>query len=768
MKIWTTLTLLIIVLLSACASPKSVSPTPTIVRLEGNALKGTATTVVADPTATATLTPISPPLPTVTVKSIFTATTPPTSPTATTPTPSPTAQAEVITTALYLRAGPSPDYKIIGGANKGEQFEVTGISPSGAWLQIVIPESGLGWISAKPDYTRLISAQFDDLPLIETTVTVETEAEAAESSSTSGSAEQPVARSDNNTPGSKLIFATHSGGDLYIINIDGTGLQKLAGGIIDPVVSPAGQQVAFTRWNSGEMGTLYVMNIDGSNERAILGEVLQAKSPTWSQDGQEIILSFQHGGLRDPDEVCRRYKLGERIRIPNNSTVTGSTWIGEKNIQQVCFIPFEDLQWGLRRVNLGSRQFEDLPADLYSFSPTWDPIQDWRVLYNTDKGLMQLDVTTGDLTPLTDDVRDKAPIFSPDGQWLALSYKQHDHWEVYTYNLSSGARHRLTKPHLLADPQYSSAAPAWSPDSSQIAFVTNRSGSWEIWVMNADGSEQRPLFSPEVQAQLGLDYQGVNERLLNWVGSASSPAAGFVRPSTASGQSSEVSNTGTAAATNISLSGMWDFTFGSLALSQQGSRVEGIYHWYGGTDSGKIEGIVVADLNQFQGIWISERNPTSQKLLRWQLAPDGHSFSGTAVGGSTEQQWCGVRSGQPLPAGCGFSGVWNLRFGNLPLGTPPGTGQATLVQSGQTVQGTYMDSTGQTGGLVEGLITVHSTTEAKLIGTWRNNQGQQDTFEWRLDLTTGRTFQGRRHPGNSEWCGWRQGTDEAAFCGWED
>jgi Tol biopolymer transport system component len=75
----------------------------------------------------------------------------------------------------------------------------------------------------------------------------------------------------------------------------------------------------------------------------------------------------------------------------------------------------------------------------------------------------------------------------------------------------------LTKPPLLADPQYSSAAPAWSPDGSQIAFITDRTGQWEIWVMNADGSNQHALFSSEAQAQLGLNYQGVNERLLNWV-----------------------------------------------------------------------------------------------------------------------------------------------------------------------------------------------------------------------------------------------------------
>jgi hypothetical protein len=200
-----------------------------------------------------------------------------------------------------------------------------------------------------------------------------------------------------------------------------------------------------------------------------------------------------------------------------------------------------------------------------------------------------------------------------------------------------------------------------------------------------------------------------------------------------------------------------------MSLTQRDMKVEGTYQWYGGADTGQIKGIIVDELDQFQGIWVSDRSPNNQSLIRWRLAADYNSFSGVSEGGSTAEQWCGVRSGQPLPAGCGFSGVWQLRFGS-----PPGlTGQATLVQTGQTVQGTYLDSEGHTGEIVNGVITVHSITEAKLTGVWRNDQGEQDTFEWRLDLSTGRTFQGRRDPGNSEWCGWREGTSEPEQCGWE-
>jgi hypothetical protein len=215
------------------------------------------------------------------------------------------------------------------------------------------------------------------------------------------------------------------------------------------------------------------------------------------------------------------------------------------------------------------------------------------------------------------------------------------------------------------------------------------------------------------------------------------------------------------AATEASLTGEWDFTFGKLSLTQRDMDVTGTYQWYGGADTGKVTGVVLEDLDQFQGMWISDRNPASQNLLRWQLAADRSSFSGATQDGSTRQQWCGVRSGQPLPAGCGFSGVWELHFASA----PGVTGQATLVQTGQAVQGTYVDGQGHGGEILNGVVSVRSITEMSLTGTWRNDQGQQDTFEWRLDLTTGRTFQGRRNPGNAEWCGWRAGAEPPASCG---
>ena len=516
MRIWTIFILLALLVLTACASPSNVAPTPTIVRLDRSALTPTAQMQVADtsPIATSIPLPSSISTPTSTANTaLSTATLEPESQ----DTPSPTAmakpetvQAEIVAAGLNVREGPGVGYAAIATVAQGDKLDVTGISANGNWLQIITAYGKQGWISGQSAYVHIIGS-LDSIPSLN-----------VESSNVQLSNIRPS--TEKVSSGGQIIFTTSSGGDLYVINAEcaslpegcGTDLQKLASGVIDPVVSPDASQVAFTRWDGANMGALYVLNLDGSGERVVASDIRQPKSPTWSQDGQAIIISFQHGGTVNPQPECREFDSDDGMQLPNVSEIISVHRNSDGSVK-ICFIRTEDLQWGLRQINLTTGQSEDLPADLYSFNPTWDPQNPSRVIYDGLRGLMQLDVTTSELQSFTSDVRDTAPVFSPDGQKLALTYKQHDHWEVYTYDLSTGSRQRLTKPPLLADPQYSSAAPAWSPDTSQIAFVTNRSGQWEIWVMNADGSNQHALFSSEVQAQWGLDYQGVNERLLNWI-----------------------------------------------------------------------------------------------------------------------------------------------------------------------------------------------------------------------------------------------------------
>ncbi len=331
--------------------------------------------------------------------------------------------------------------------------------------------------------------------------------------------------------GGTLVIQTVSGGPIYVADGAGSDLRYLTTGI-DPALSPDGKQVAFTRWDSpslGTLGDLWVINVDGSNERHIAGELRQPKAPMWSPDGDRVVVAVQTGGRLQPTDACSKELPTEPLMGDDDGdTVRVVVKVDDDGDVEVeyCYTLLPHPYWGLGMVDMTSGTFATLPHDRFSYAATWDPANAWRIVYRGDVGLVNLDINQGTTWALTDDPDDHTPAFSPDGSRIAVSYWQHDHWEVHVMNADGTGRVRLTETSLreLADQrlngqephQWNNAAPSWSPDGSQIAFLTDRPGRWEVWVMNADGSNQRSLFSPEAQAQLNLQYAGVDERMLTW------------------------------------------------------------------------------------------------------------------------------------------------------------------------------------------------------------------------------------------------------------
>jgi Tol biopolymer transport system component len=274
---------------------------------------------------------------------------------------------------------------------------------------------------------------------------------------------------------------------------------------------------------------VWVINADGTGERVVHNQANQPKSPAWSPDGREIAVNMQQGGRLDYESKCSNSLPSEPLKADED----GDYFRVKVEIEQdgdvdikFCYTLLPHPFWGLRVIDVPSGTFEDQPRDLFTYAPAWDPTNDWHVVYDGEKGLVNLDLNRGATWALTDKVGDHTPVFSPDGQRIAVAFNQGDNFDIHVMNADGSGRLRLTKTPLSAiveqgirgeaQKSWNNVAPTWSPDGSEIAFLTDRTGRWEIWVMNADGSNQRPMFAPGVLSTINFEFNNVDERMLSW------------------------------------------------------------------------------------------------------------------------------------------------------------------------------------------------------------------------------------------------------------
>ncbi|MBT8395978.1 MAG: PD40 domain-containing protein, partial [Gemmatimonadetes bacterium] len=266
-----------------------------------------------------------------------------------------------------------------------------------------------------------------------------------------------------------MVFESKRSGqsEIWIMDDDGSNPLQLTrrvaegGAATGPALSPDGRKVVFSAWPSGEEWEIYLINVDGTGLTNLTSHpAFDGWRPAWSPDGSKIsFFSTRDDPANDEIYVMNSDGTGVIRLTENPADDANSTWSPDGS--KIAFETNRGGDYDIYVMNAdGSnpRPLTTHPAD--DEWPAWSPdgskiaFDSWR---DGDREIYVMDADGSNVVRLTfDEGQDSAPAWSRDGTKIAFVSGRGGSVDIWVMNADGSGVMRLTD-HPGAD-----FFPSWS------------------------------------------------------------------------------------------------------------------------------------------------------------------------------------------------------------------------------------------------------------------------------------------------------------------
>jgi Tol biopolymer transport system component len=278
------------------------------------------------------------------------------------------------------------------------------------------------------------------------------------SSSDAGSGGDPSGNAraeETGTRSGTIAFNSISDGnlDVFTISPSGENLTKLTeneGRDGGACWSPDGERIAYTSERSGGEFEIFVMNKDGSGATNLTSNTSTELHPAWSPDGRRIAFCSDRTGRM---EIFTMRPDGTNVRQATDNGFVDFEPSWSSDSSRISFVSKRDGNFDVVTISatggeetvitgeaLGEANQEDA-----MLSPTDSDLMAFATDAGGDYEIAVLDLDTGEADDLTsNDVDDRDPAWSPDGETLVFSRDEGEGFDLFSMNADGTNIVRLT------------------------------------------------------------------------------------------------------------------------------------------------------------------------------------------------------------------------------------------------------------------------------------------------------------------------------------